>query len=172
MVLGLFTIGLLGGGVLSAMLLWLASGLAAPVPLPVRLWMVVAVAALAVLADAGVLRLRLPQNRRQIPREVLRDNLAAGSLRFGFELGTGVRTYLSASAPYALAFALLLASPGAVDAVLAGLGFGAGRAATPLTRYASGAGEAWDARLHAALPVLTTGASVALGLAFAWLVLP
>ncbi|MFD0428413.1 hypothetical protein ACFQ60_11025 [Streptomyces zhihengii] len=39
---------------------------------------------------------------------MLRRHLARGAMQFGFELGTGVRTYVSASAPYAIAVAVLL----------------------------------------------------------------
>jgi hypothetical protein len=129
------------------------------------------VAVLAVLRDAGLVRLPLPQNSRQIPHEVLAGaRPGRGALRFGFELGTGVRTYLSASAPYVVAAALLLAGSGPLAAVLAGVGFGAGRAATPLVRHAHGDGERWDRRLRSSVPaiVITADLAVALLLAAAW----
>jgi hypothetical protein len=159
-VLGVFTVGLVLGGVLSALVLFLLSGLFSPLP-PLGL-VVVAFAAIGVLRDAGVLRFPLPQNVRQIPQDVLRRHLVRGSLQFGFELGTGVRTYVSSTAPYVLAAALLLTSPGIVGAVLAGAGFGLGRAATPLVRLASGAGDAWDVTLGRRLRLLTVGCSVLL----------
>ena len=82
------------GAVLSALVLWVVSGLAAPAPETVRSVVVVALAVTGVLRDAGLVRFPLPQNARQVPREVLTDNVARGSLRFGFEMGTGVRTSL------------------------------------------------------------------------------
>lgn len=162
-----FTAGLLAGGVLTALGLWLLSGLARPAPPAGRYGVVLAVALLGVLRDAGLVRLRLPQNSRQVPREVLRPGLAGGVLRFGFELGTGVRTYVSSSSPYVVAVALLLSAPSPLVAALAGAGFGAGRAATPLARHASGAGDRWDRLLQARLRllVLTGGAAIALLLA-------
>lgn len=154
--LAAFGVGLVLGGLLSASVLWLLSGLASPLPPPARYLTVLGFALVAVLRDAGIVRFRLPQNARQVPREVLRRPVR-GALRFGFELGTGVRTYLSATAPYAVAVALLLLTPQPLDAVLAGAGFGLGRAATPLIRFASGAGEEWDAKLRSRLPLLTVG---------------
>jgi hypothetical protein len=150
-------VGLVLGGVLSSLVLWLLSGLASPLPSPVRYVAVLGFALVGVLRDVGVVRLRLPQNSRQVPREVLQRRLVRGALQFGFELGTGVRTYLSATAPYVVAVALLLLTPGPADAVLAGAGFGIGRAATPLLRFASGTGDGWDTVLQSRLRLLTVG---------------
>ncbi|MCF6525796.1 hypothetical protein HOY81_22360 [Streptomyces sp. JJ36] len=125
---------------------------------------------LCVLRDTGLLRLALPQNARQIPQHVLHRHLLGGALQFGFELGTGVRTYLSASTPYALAAAVLLHG-GLLPALLAGSGFALGRAATPALRLASGAPSAWDARLTARLPALKVSAGTSLTLALAALLL-
>lgn len=156
----MFTCGLLAGGVLSAGVLWLASGLITPLPAGVRQGLIVAVALLAALRDAGRLPLRLPQNARQIPQDVLRRHLARGAMQFGFELGTGVRTYVSASAPYAIAVAVLLSGGSYGPALAAGLGFGAGRALTPALRRLSGDGERWDDRLAVRLSAMTVVCSV------------
>lgn len=134
-------------------MLWLPSGLAAPIPADWRHGLIVAVALLGLLRETGAVRFWLPQNSRQISREVLRRS----ALQFGFELGTGVRTYLSSTAPYVVAVALVLAAPDLWIALLTGAGFGLGRAATPLTRFISGAGDAWDARLNARLRIITIG---------------
>jgi len=167
-VLGLFSLGLVLGGALSASVLRLLSGLAAPLPAPWRLGLVLAVAASGVLRDAGFLRVPLPQNTRQVPQEVLQRHLAHGAVQFGFELGTGVRTYVSSTAPYVVAAALLLVGPGWPAALLTGAGFGLGRAATPLTRFASGAGGSWDAALRARLPMITIGACAVIAALLAW----
>ncbi|MEV6105046.1 hypothetical protein AB0M28_10065 [Streptomyces sp. NPDC051940] len=121
----------------------------------------------AALRDSGRLSLPLPQNARQIPQDVLRRHLVRGTLQFGFELGTGVRTYVSASAPYALVLAVLLAGGPPAPALAAGLGFGAGRALTPLMRLLSGAGGAWDTRLVDRLPLLTVGSALLAAAGFA-----
>lgn len=156
----MFTGGLLAGGVLTAGVLWLLSGLLTPLPTGVRQALIVAVALIAALRDMGRLSLRLPQNARQIPQDVLRRHLARGALRFGFELGTGVRTYVSASAPYAMAVAVLLSGGSFVPALAAGLGFGAGRALTPALRRLSGDGKRWDDMLARRLTGMTVLCSV------------
>lgn len=156
--LGVFSTGLVLGALLSATVLWLASGLAAPLPADWRAGATAALGLLAVARDAGVLRLRLPQNARQVPQDVLQRHLARGALQFGFEMGTGVRTYVSASLPYALALGVLLANDAGV-ALLAGVGFALGRAATPVLRFASGTGEEWDDRLLTRLTLLKPGAA-------------
>lgn len=153
--MGLFTIGLLAGGVATASALWLVSGLATPIPPSWRAIAVAVIAGAAVLRDIGLLRLKLPQNARQIPQEVFQRNLLTGSAQFGFELGTGVRTYVTSSAPYVVAFAILLTADGYIPALLTGLGFGAGRALTPLMRVGSGSPDQWDDRLERRLRAVT-----------------
>ncbi|MGW1888011.1 hypothetical protein [Streptomyces sp. NPDC001970] len=166
----MFTVGLLAGGVLTAGVLWLFSGLFTPLPAGGRQGLIAAAALLAALRDAGRLTLRLPQNARQIPQDVLRRHLARGALQFGFELGTGVRTYVSASAPYAMAVAVLLSGGSYVPALAAGLGFGAGRALTPALRRLSGDGDRWDDLLARRLSGMTVACSVLVA-AVAWTVL-
>jgi hypothetical protein len=139
--------------------LHVGSGLLAPVPAGVRRVALVAVALLGLLRELGVVRLPLPQNARQIPQEVLHRDRLRGSARFGFELGTGVRTYVSATAPYVLAAAVLLLGQDPAAAVAAGLGFGAGRAATPLLRRLSGDPGRWDADLVGRLPAVKLAAA-------------
>lgn len=171
MVLTLFVVGLLGGGLLSGLVVGLLSGLSTPVPQRWRYAAIVAVAVLGLLREVGVAPIRLPQNARQVPQEVLRRGLRRGALQFGFELGTGVRTFVSASAPYVLAVAVFLGGQHWPVAALAGLGFGAGRALTPLVRYGSGAVDEWDARLQSRLRVVTVGGAATLAGAFALLLL-
>ncbi|TDC93828.1 hypothetical protein [Actinomadura sp. 7K507] len=134
-VLAVFTLGLLLGGTLSAAAVWLLSGLATPLPPPVRTSAIVAVAALGAARELGLVRIPLPQNARQIPPEVLQTRLRRGSLQFGFELGTGVRTYVPAASPYVLALALLLSVPALSVALLTGATFGAGRALSAVLTY-------------------------------------
>jgi hypothetical protein len=142
------------------------SGLAAPLPAAWRYGTIVAVALLGLVRDVGLVTFPLPQNARQVPRDVLRHNPLPGALQFGFELGTGVRTYVSATAPYVLALAVLLGGQRLAVAALAGVGFGAGRAATPLIRRASGTVEAWDADLRVRLRVISIAGCAVLAVAF------
>ncbi|MCT2584607.1 serine hydrolase [Actinophytocola sp. S1-96] len=78
---------------------------------------------LGVFRGLGVVSFPLPQNARQVPQEALRRNVARGALRFGFEMGTGMRAYVSATVPYVLVVALLLTAPGIVTVLAAGVGF-------------------------------------------------
>jgi hypothetical protein len=158
-VLAVFSAGLLLGGTLTATVLWLLSGLAAPLPDVVRTALIIAVAVLGVAREAGWVRIPMPQNARQIPQEVLRTRIRRGALQFGFELGTGVRTFVSASAPYVVALGLLLAHQGPVPTILTGTGFGVGRAATATVRYASRHDE-WDDRRVTRMPFLTNAIGV------------
>lgn len=169
-VLAVFTLGLLLGGTLTAAVLWLLSGLAAPLPAAVRAGAILAVAVLGVAREAGWVRIPLPQNARQIPQEVLQHRVRRGALQFGFELGTGVRTFVSASAPYVVALGLLLSHQGPVTTILAGTGFGAGRAVTAAVRYASRYDE-WDDRRVTRMPLLTNAIGITVLIALAVLLL-
>jgi hypothetical protein len=162
-----FVLGLVGGGLLSALALGLLSGLFTPLPATGRHAAILAVALLGLLREAGVVRLRLPQHTWQVPQDVLQRNLLRGAWQFGVELGSGVRTYISATAPYVLAVAVLLGGQPLVVAALAGAGFGAGRAATPLLRRASGAPADWDTRLLSRLRALALASAAAILAAFA-----
>ena len=82
------------------------------------------------LREARLIRIPLPQNARQIPQDVLQRRLRLGTLQFGFELGTGVRTFVSASAPYVLALGLLLSHQAFLPTAVVGTAFGLGRALT------------------------------------------
>ncbi|MFI6822712.1 hypothetical protein ACIBJE_17425 [Micromonospora sp. NPDC050187] len=148
------------------MALGLLSGLSAPLPPSVRYAGIVVVAVVGLLRELGLVRIRLPQNARQVPQDVLQRNPRRGALQFGFEMGTGVRTYVSSSAPYVLAAALLLVGQRLEVVVLAGVGFGVGRAFTPLTRRAAGSGDRWDADLRVRLRTITVTGSVVLVVAF------
>jgi len=117
------------------------------------------------LNEFGVLRLRLPQNARQVPQSVIDDGHRYGALQFGFEMGTGVRTYMTSGLPHALAVALLVL-PSLPAALMAGVAFGAGRALMTLTRHAHPDRSAWDTALRTRdrlIRVVLTIASGAVG---------
>lgn len=67
-----------------------------------------------------------------------------GAARFGFEMGTCARTYVTASAPYALACAILLLGPASGEALIAGMGFGLGRALPLGLRLMTPNKTSWD----------------------------
>jgi predicted lysophospholipase L1 biosynthesis ABC-type transport system permease subunit len=158
-VLAVFTFGLLLGGTLSATAIWLLSGLFTPLPPAVRTWTILAVAALGVAREFGLIDLPLPQNARQIPPEVLQTNLRRGTLQFGFELGTAVRTYVPATAPYVLALALLLAHESLLVTLLTGAAFALGRALSATLTYLA-RDDHRDAAMATRIPMAKTTTAV------------
>jgi hypothetical protein len=104
----------------------LVGGLATPISASQRQLIGVAlIACIAVVDQFWRGRSLLPQNMRQIPRDVMIGG-RSGVAQFGFELGTGVRTFMPSLAPYMVAVVLVVAaSP--LAALLAAVGFGIGR---------------------------------------------
>lgn len=162
----MFSAALVAGGVSTALALWLLHGLVSPFSAGVRGGAAIALAVGAALGDCGAVRWRLPQRRRLIPREVLDDGRYRGTARFGYELGTGVRTRLTTTAPYGLAAAVLLLATDVSTAVAAGAGFGGGRALTIWTRLAARRAAAWDTtcRRHARTLGVVASATLVVGL--------
>lgn len=160
-----FATGALLGALTTAMLAFIASGLASPVPTTWAAAIVAAFAVAAVLRELRVVSFWLPQNARQVPREVVAVGRIWGSFRFGYELGTGVRTYVTSVAPFVLLVGVVLLGNGGLAAFVAGLGFGAGRALMPLSRSFAELRESWDETLNALLPwmVPTSTAASAIG---------
>jgi hypothetical protein len=136
------------GGTLSATMIWLTSGLGRGLQPAWRIGLLAALLIVAFLREFHVLNIAFPQNARQIPQEVFAKGPLLGPFQFGFELGTGVRTFMSASLPYVLAAALWLYATDYRIALLVGASFGLGRAAMTAARYWSGAVERWDERLE------------------------
>jgi hypothetical protein len=112
--------------------------------------------------------LSLPQNRRAVPQSVIPRSNVAGPLQFGFEMGTGVRTFMPTALPHVLLLTVVLVG-GVAPGIGAGLGFGLGRALMPLLRARQPDPRAWDRRLLATLR--TIGVVCASGFLFAALAL-
>jgi hypothetical protein len=138
-----FLAGTTSGALLTAITAWVLSGFLAPVPLRARLIILAICAVVVWLTKEGPLRgrLRLPEAKRQIPAEVFGHGILRGAYRFGFELGTGVRTYVPSPAPYLVALVILLGGVPLGGALLIGLGYGLGRA-MPLMAQVTAAGRA------------------------------
>ncbi|PZG55519.1 hypothetical protein C1I98_03190 [Spongiactinospora gelatinilytica] len=142
------------GGVLQALL-----------PGPLRPALLAPAAAAVLLREAGVLRFAVPENRRLVPEHVVLRGPVAGALQFGFEMGTGMRTYSPSALPHLLLAALLLAVPPA-GALAAATGFAAARwaaAAATVAHDGSTRGGSWDARwrtAHRPLALATALATV------------
>jgi hypothetical protein len=150
----------MAGGITSALVLWAISGLLSYVEEVVRLAALLVIALLVVSQETKLVHLRFPANHRQVPQEAFASGPYRAAVRFGFELGTGVRTYLPSSVPYLLAAALLLVPPALILAVLAGASFGLGRAAMAAFRLASPDTDRWDERLTARLRYIPPGAAL------------
>lgn len=121
--------GTTAGALTTTLAAWLASGFTEALPMPVRIGLIGAGVVVVILVRQGVLAhiIRLPEARRLIPAEVFGGDLARGALRFGFELGTGMRTYVSSAVPYFLLLIVLVGRPSLGHAIAIGLGFGVGR---------------------------------------------
>ena len=143
-------------------MLWLLSGLFAPIAADVRVVVFLVLAVLVLLAGHGVIGIGLPQRHHQIPRTVFDQSPERAAARFGYELGTGLRTYLPSAAPHLLAVGLVVLGGPLWAALAVGVGFGAGRGLLPAQRAIAPDAGRWDARLDLAVPVLRlTGEAIA-----------
>lgn len=130
------------------------------VPAPVR-WALFGLLALPVLArECGLVSFPVWQNARLVPEDV--QHLRQwGALQFGFEMGTGMRTYSPSALPHlALAAVVLVVPFGPALAVAAG--FAAGRLAMPVLSNAwsddGGWTEVWERAEPLVRPVLALAA--------------
>lgn len=113
------------------------------VPPAVRIGLIVAVALFVLAGECGLHRVTLPHRRAQVPSTVIGAGGDAGALRFGFEMGCGVRTHMPSNLPYLPLMAVLLVG-GWAAAAATGLGFGLGRAAMALGHHHSRDAPGWD----------------------------
>jgi hypothetical protein len=169
--IAIFNVGLLLGGATTASVILVASGLLSVVPETARFAVVLVFAAAAVSRDVRIMRFRLPAPTRQVPETVFARGPVRSALQFGFELGTGVRTQIPASAPYIVAAALALLGPGVITTLATGIAFGAGRAIMPLIRVAQTDTPGWDDLLKRRYRKIMGVSAVLCALAVAELVL-
>jgi hypothetical protein len=112
-------------------------------PPAVRNGLVIAVALFVLAGECGLHHVALPHRRAQVPSTVIGAGADAGALQFGFEMGSGVRTHMPSNLPYLPLMAVLVLGSWPA-ALLAGLGFGLGRAAMALGRHHSRDATWWD----------------------------
>jgi hypothetical protein len=134
-----------GGLTVSAVAVTLGSLVRPLIPPAVRVGLIAAVALFVIAGECGLHRIMLPHRRAQVPPTVIAAGGDAGALRFGFEMGSGVRTHMPSNLPYLPLMAVLLVSAWPT-ALVTGLGFGLGRAAMALGRYYSRDGSWWDSQ--------------------------
>ncbi|MFI6321046.1 hypothetical protein ACIBG8_26150 [Nonomuraea sp. NPDC050556] len=138
-------------------------------PWSLRIGLLALVAVAVVLREAGLIALPVPENARLVPESVLGRGRALGGVQFGFEMGTGMRTYSPSSLPHLVLLAMLLAVPFS-GAMAAAVGFAAARwimAAASITHSDDGSwSDLWSshARLLAVMTAVGTTAALALGL--------
>jgi hypothetical protein len=111
----------------------------------VRIGVIAAVALFVLAGECGLHRVLLPHRRAQVPSTVIASGGDAGALRFGFEMGSGVRTHMPSNLPYLPLISVLLVSSWPA-ALVNGLGFGLGRAAMALGRHYSRDSAWWDSQ--------------------------
>lgn len=140
-----FLVGTLVGGATSGAAIGMAALLVPLLPGVLVASLIGATALVVLLHDAGIRRFPFPQNARQVRQTVVQMQPASGALMFGFELGTGVRTYVTGAAPY-IAVVAALAADGhePLPGILLGVGFGLGRGLVPLDRRIQGDETNWD----------------------------
>lgn len=144
-----FALGEVIGGVASGLVaVVLGSLVLRPwLPEPVRLGAIVVLLVAVAAHEFGLLHLHLPQNARQVPQWVIDEGGRYGALQFGFEMGTGARTFMTSGLPHVLLLAVLLTASWPY-ALLAGLLFGGGRAWMALTRLWHPDPARWDVALR------------------------
>lgn len=159
-----FSLGLVLGAVLVATTAFALTGvMKAVLPASFRLLLVGAIAVVCLLREVRILKFRIPQNARLVPESVVAKGPVLGPVQFGFEMGTGVRTYSPSSLPHlmGLSICLILSFPAAVSL---GVGFAGGRMLMAFSALISGDGSRWTtmwrAKRHQLAAVLATGAIV------------
>jgi hypothetical protein len=140
--------GLVIGACLTGLAGYVASGVLVFLPDLGRAILAISIAIATTLKQLGLMSFPLPETSRQVPTDVFRHGPRLGALVFGFEMGTGVRTYLPAYGPHAILTGLVLLGASIGGFLAAAIGFGIGRAAMPLLRYVSETSDrSWDRRL-------------------------
>ncbi len=167
-----YGVGLILGALLSGTALWTVGSLVPPVPRYAMLSVLFLAGFAVVLRDLKVLRFPLPQNARLVPFTVFQRLEVLAALQFGFEMGTGVRTFVTASGPYLLILFLGLGFGSLLSAVLLALGFAFGRWAMLVAALADGEMRHWRSHsrcLGMAFASAATGATAVGICSAAWL---
>jgi len=108
-------------------LVFLFAGILGEVPNVVRVTALVVAAVGAIAVAPLKWQNWLPQHRALIPQAVALQPGWVAPARFGFEMGTGLRTFLPTAAPHYLLLLLLLSNPGLSAMAAAASGFGLAR---------------------------------------------
>ncbi|MCG5212085.1 hypothetical protein [Streptosporangium sp. KLBMP 9127] len=140
-------------------------------PAPLRLAVLGLLAAAVLLREAGLISLPVPENRRLVPEHVLNRGRLAGGIQFGFEMGTGMRTYSPSALPHLVLAALVLAVP-LPGALAAGTGFAAARWIMAAVSMAHSDDGSWTTLWHANQRFLALATATATATALTLALLP
>jgi hypothetical protein len=122
------------------------------VPGPVRAGAFGLLAVVVLGRELGLWRFAVPENARLVPEDV-QHHAQWGAWQFGFEMGTGMRTYSPSALPHLTLAAVVLVVP--LPAALAvAAGFAGGRALMPVLSNAWSDDGAWTRVWAAAEPVV------------------
>lgn len=91
-----------------------------------------------------------------------------GALQFGYEMGTGMRTHMPSNLPYVAVVAGLLLPPW-WGALLAGVGFAAGRIVMSVGRWSD---QRWEGAWQASERAILIGLNLVGGMVFAIITWP
>lgn len=97
---------------------------------------------LLVVREAGIWNFPLPENKRLVPESVFRFGPFLGSMQFGIEMGSGVRTFVTSTVPYFLLVSIVV-YPTLFGGVTAAFGFAAGRYVMTVSSIFYGDVTAW-----------------------------
>ena len=100
------------------------------IPAPVRAALLDLVAFVVLGRELGLWRFAVPENARLVPEDV-QHRAHWGALQFGFEMGTGMRTYSPSALPHLVLAAVVLVVP-LPFAPLVAAGFAIGRFMMPV----------------------------------------
>ena len=139
---------LLGGATTGILLVIVGSLLRPLLPTWLRLGVLLVLAVVVVGNETRLFRVPLPQNGRQVPSSVIFEGGRLGALQFGFEMGTGLRTFMTSSLPHLTALTIRSVRAVAVR-IHRRCGVWPGQGGDALGRMASGDGDAWDRQLSA-----------------------
>jgi len=122
------------------------------IPAPVRAALLDLVAFVVLGRELGLWRFAVPENARLVPEDV-QHRAHWGALQFGFEMGTGMRTYSPSALPHLVLAAVVLVVPLPV-APLVAAGFAVGRFMMPVLSNAWSDDGGWTQVWAAAEPVV------------------
>jgi len=167
-----FNIGLLLGALCATFVLVTLGSLIRPLFAGHEGWVLIATCSWVVLVQARVAPQKWLAAHRQVPSDIIERGRVSGPGQFGFEMGTGVRTYMTVPLPYVPACCALLLLD-IWSALIVGVGFAMGRAAMTTSRYLHRPNSgSWDAASGRWLPAIQWAMTLqAVGLAAWWAVM-